>query len=320
MTTHTIHIADSRELLRQLPDESIQLVVTSPPYWNKKNYGDVIEQIGYTQSYERYVADLNTVWEQCARLLLPQGRLCVNVGDVFTSTKEYGRYKVLPVHAEVIRFCERLRLDYMNTIIWRKFANATASGGAKNIMGSFLQPPNGIIQNDIEYILVFKKPGPKRKVSDEVRDASRLDYEGEWLPFFSQIWEIHGERQNTHIAMFPEELPRRLIKMFSFVGDMILDPFLGSGTTTLAARNTSRNSIGVEINPDYLSIIGCKLQISGLLTRVVERRGAHLVIEDDAARYDIVSHLDDLAADGLAGLLGVTGEIAVAQPAARVVE
>ena len=305
MTSHAIHIGDARDLLRDFPAESVQLVVTSPPYWNKKNYGDVMAQIGYAQSYEQYVADLNRVWEQCARLLLPQGRLCVNVGDVFTSTKEYGRYKVLPVHAEVIRFCEGAGLDYMNTILWRKFANATASGGAKNIMGSFLQPPNGIIQNDIEYILVFKKPGPKRKVSEAVQEASGLHYEEEWLPFFSQVWELHGERQNTHIAMFPEELPRRLVKMFSFVGDTVLDPFLGSGTTTLAARNTSRNSVGVEINPDYLGLIGHKLQIGGLrlTSRVVPEGENSIVVEDHEARFEIHSHIAEVRAVDLQRLL-----------------
>ncbi|HHV72817.1 MAG TPA: site-specific DNA-methyltransferase [Clostridia bacterium] len=259
-TEHLIYIGDARDVLKTIPDETIQLVVTSPPYWNKKNYGNVMEQIGYYHSYEQYLEELNQVWKECIRLLLPQGRLCINIGDVFTSTKEYGRYKVLPVHAEIIRFCEKNGLDYMNTIIWRKIGNATASGGSKNIMGSYLMPPNGIIQNDIEYILVFKKYSDRpRKISKKIKQLSKLDRDTEWIPYFSQIWDFPGVRQNSHIAMFPEELPKRLIKMFSFVGDTVLDPFLGSGTTMLAAKKLQRNSIGIEINPEYLPLIKKKV-------------------------------------------------------------
>jgi DNA modification methylase len=235
-------------------------VVTSPPYWNKKNYGSIMEQIGYYHSYEQYIQELNLVWKECIRLLLPQGRLCINIGDVFTSAKEYGRYKVLPVHSEIIQFCEQNGLDYMNMIVWRKIGNAVASGGARNVMGSYLMPPNGIVQNEIEYILIFKKPSAKRrKVCKEIKELSALDRDKEWIPYFSQIWDFPGVRQKGHLAMFPEELPKRLIKMFSFVGDTVLDPFLGSGTTVRVARNLGRNSLGVEINPQYLPLIKQRL-------------------------------------------------------------
>lgn len=264
-TRHQIYLGDARKLLKDIPAESIQLIVTSPPYWNKKNYNSIIGQIGYYHSYEQYIQELNLVWKECIRLLLPQGRLCINIGDVFTSTKEYGRYKVLPVHSEIIQFCERNGLDYLNTIIWRKIGNAVASGGARNIMGSYLMPPNGIIQNEIEYILIFKKYSPySRKVSKEIKQLSKLSRDQEWIPYFSQIWDLPGVHQNNHLAMFPEELPKRLIKMFSYVGDTVLDPFLGSGTTMLAAIKLNRNSIGIEINSQYLNLIKNKLRGEGV--------------------------------------------------------
>lgn len=255
---HTVIFGNNQTVLKKIKDNSIQLIITSPPYWNKKNYGNHIEQIGYYDSYMDYIQKLNNVWSECKRILMDEGRLCINIGDVFTSTKDFGKYKVLPVHSEIIMFCESIGLDYMNTILWQKIGNATASGGAKGIMGSYLQPPNGIIQNDIEYILVFKKYGKKRKVSKEIKEKSKLTKE-EWITYFSQVWNIPGVRQIEHEAMFPDEIPRRLIKMFSFWGDTVLDPFLGSGTTSKIAIELERSSIGIEINDTYRSLIEKKL-------------------------------------------------------------
>lgn len=255
---HTVIFGNNQTVLKKIKDNSIQLIITSPPYWNKKNYGNHIEQIGYYDSYMDYIQKLNNVWSECKRILMDEGRLCINIGDVFTSTKDFGKYKVLPVHSEIIMFCESIGLDYMNTILWQKIGNATASGGAKGIMGSYLQPPNGIIQNDIEYILVFKKYGKKRKVGKEIKEKSKLTKE-EWITYFSQVWNIQGVRQIEHEAMFPDEIPRRLIKMFSFWGDTVLDPFLGSGTTSKIAIELERSSIGIEINDTYRSLIEKKL-------------------------------------------------------------
>jgi len=148
----------------------------------------------------------------------------------------------------------------MGAIIWQKPTTMNTTGGA-TVMGSFPYPRNGIIKIDYEFILIFKKHGYPPKISKELKEKSKLSKE-EWNEYFSGHWNFNGEKQTEHLAMFPEELPKRLIKMFSFVGDIVLDPFLGSGTTTLAAKNLNRNSIGYEINEKFLSIIKEKIGIN----------------------------------------------------------
>ena len=146
----------------------------------------------------------------------------------------------------------------MGAIIWQKVTTCNTTGGA-TIMGSFPYPRNGIIKLDYEFILVFKKLGDPPKVNRELKEKSKLTTE-EWNKYFSGHWNFAGERQDKHLAMFPEELPKRLIKMFSFIGDTVLDPFLGSGTTCLAAKNLDRDSVGYEINKDFLAVIKSKLK------------------------------------------------------------
>jgi site-specific DNA-methyltransferase (adenine-specific) len=179
--------------------------------------------------------------------------LCINVGDQFARSVYYGRYKVIPIRTEIIKFCESAGFDYMGAIIWQKVTTCHTTGGA-TVMGSFPYPRNGILKLDYEFILIFKKYGESPWASKEVKEQSKLTKE-EWNQYFTGHWNFPGEKQDKHLAMFPEELPKRLIKMFSFVGDMVLDPFLGSGTTSLAAKNLNRNSIGYEINEDFLPII-----------------------------------------------------------------
>jgi site-specific DNA-methyltransferase (adenine-specific) len=183
----------------------------------------------------------------------------VNIGDQFARSVYYGRYKVIPIREEIIKFCETIGFDYMGAIIWQKVTTCNTTGGA-TIMGSFPYPRNGIIKLDYEFILIFKKLGDPPKVSREIREKSKLTLE-EWNEYFYGHWNFSGERQTNHLAMFPEELPKRLIKMFSFVGDTVLDPFLGSGTTCLSAKKLERNSIGYEVNEDFLPIIKEKLNI-----------------------------------------------------------
>jgi site-specific DNA-methyltransferase (adenine-specific) len=250
-TNHKIIIGDSREM-KEVADKSVHLVITSPPYWQLKDYG-AKNQIGFNDNYEDYINNLNLVWSECFRVLHDGCRLCVNIGDQFARSVYYGRYKIIPIRTEIIKFCETIGFDYMGAIIWQKPTTMNTTGGA-TIMGSFPYPRNGIIKIDYEFILIFKKPGNPPKVSKELKEKSKLSKE-EWNEYFSGHWNFNGEKQTKHLAMFPEELPKRLIKMFSFVGDTILDPFLGSGTTTLAAKNLNRNSIGYEINPQFLSII-----------------------------------------------------------------
>ncbi len=238
--------------MAEVPDESVHLVVTSPPYWQLKDYGNG-QQIGFDDSYETYINNLNLVWSECHRVLAKGCRLCVNIGDQFARSVYYGRYKVIPIRTEIIKFCETIGFDYMGAVIWQKVTTCNTTGGA-TIMGSFPYPRNGILKLDYEFILIFKKHGTAPKVSKEIKEQSRLTTE-EWNQFFTGHWTIPGERQDKHLAVFPEEIPARLIRMFTFVGDTVLDPFLGSGTTSLAARNLGRNSVGYEINPDYVEIV-----------------------------------------------------------------
>jgi site-specific DNA-methyltransferase (adenine-specific) len=199
------------------------------------------------------------VWSECHRVLHKGCRLCINIGDEFARSVYYGRYKVIPIRTEIIKFCENYGFDYMGSIIWQKVTTCNTTGGA-TIMGSYPYPRNGIIKLDYEFILIFKKYGNAPNVSKEIKELSKLTNE-EWNQYFVGHWNFSGEKQDKHLAMFPEELPKRLIKMFSFVGETILDPFLGSGTTSLAAKKLNRNSIGYEINEDFLPIIKEKLDI-----------------------------------------------------------
>lgn len=256
-TKHTVILADSRDM-SEVPDASVHLLITSPPYWQLKDYGDD-SQIGYNDTYEQYINNLNLVWSEVFRVLQQGCRLCVNIGDQFARSVYYGRYKIIPIRTEIIRFCETVGLDYMGAIIWQKLTTTNTTGGA-TIMGSFPFPRNGILKLDYEFILVFRKPGKPPAVSKERKERSRLTTE-EWNTYFAGHWVFPGEKQRAHLAAFPDELPRRLIKMFSFVGDTVLDPFLGSGTTARAARHLRRNSIGYELNRDFLPIIRKKLGV-----------------------------------------------------------
>jgi site-specific DNA-methyltransferase (adenine-specific) len=242
--------------MAEVADESVHLVITSPPYWQLKDYGNS-SQIGFDDSYEDYINNLNLVWNECHRVLHKGCRLCINIGDQFARSVYYGRYKVIPIRTEVIKFCETVGFDYMGAIIWQKVTTCNTTGGA-TIMGSFPYPRNGILKIDYEFILVFKKHGVPPNVSRDIKERSKLTIK-EWNEFFAGHWNIPGEKQNGHLAMFPEEIPHRLIKMFSFVNDTVLDPFLGSGTTTLAAKNLERNSIGYEINADFIPVIKEKI-------------------------------------------------------------
>ncbi len=257
---HTIINGDSRQM-KELANNSVQLAITSPPYWQLKDYG-IDKQIGYNEDYETYINNLNLVWQECHRVLENGCRLCINIGDQFARAASYGRYKVIPIRTEIIKFCETIGFDYMGAIIWQKKTTTNTTGGA-SIMGSFPFPRNGILSIDYEFILLFKKLGDPLPWDRERREKSRMSKE-EWREYFAGHWNFGGTKQDDHIAMFPEELPKRLIKMFSFVGDTVLDPFLGSGTTSLAAKNNERNSVGYEVNSDFIPNIRKKLEVDQL--------------------------------------------------------
>lgn len=258
-TQGILWIADARAM-PEVADESVGLVVTSPPYWHLKDYG-VPGQLGYGQTLHEYLYALSRVWVECYRVLLPGRRLCINIGDQFARAKTYGRYKVIPLHAEIIAQCEQMGFDYLGAIIWQKKTTLRPSGGAV-IMGSFPYPPNGIVEMDFEYILLFRKPGEARVPPRELKEKSKLSRD-EWKTFFTGHWTFGGERQVGHEAMFPEELPYRLIRMFSFVGETILDPFAGSGTTLKVALALQRKAIGYEIQEAFEPIWREKLGLHG---------------------------------------------------------
>ncbi len=260
MVSAKVIIGDSRKMV-EVKDDSIGLVVTSPPYWHIKDYG-VEGQIGYGQSLHEYLKNLFIVWKECFRILKPGTRLCINIGDQFLRSIIYGRYKIAPLHSEFITQCEKIGFDYMGSIIWQKKTTMNTTGGA-SVMGSYPYPPNGLVEIDYEFILIFKKPG-KTEFSREAKEKSKLSKE-EWKEYFFGHWNFNGERQVGHEAMFPEELPKRLIRMFTFVGDTVLDPFLGSGTTVKVALSLDRNSIGYEINEEFLPIIKNKIGLNGTL-------------------------------------------------------
>ena len=257
-TRHTLINGDSRNL-SLMPDKSVHLIITSPPYWQLKDYGND-RQIGFHDSYESYINNLNMVWSECYRVLHDGCRLCINIGDQFARSVYYGRYKVIPIRTEIIRFCESIGMDYMGAVIWQKQTTMNTTGGG-SIMGSFPYPRNGILKIDYEFILIFKKQGKAPIPTMEQKRLSEMTKE-EWNTYFASHWNFGGAKQDGHIAVFPEELPHRLIKMFSFVGETIFDPFMGSGTTALAARNLHRNSIGYEINFDYKKYYEEKVPLS----------------------------------------------------------
>jgi len=286
-TWHKIIIGDSRRM-KEVPDESVHLIITSPPYWQLKDYGNG-KQIGFNDNYEEYINHLNLVWNECHRILHKGCRLCINIGDQFARSVYYGRYKVIPIRTEIIKFCESAGFDYMGAVIWQKVTTCHTTGGA-TVMGSFPYPRNGILKLDYEFILIFKKYGNPPKVSKEIKEQSKLTDE-EWNQYFTGHWNFPGEKQDKHLAMFPEELPRRLIKMFSFIGDIILDPFLGSGTTSLAAKNLGRNSIGYEINEDFLPIIKEKL---GVKQNHIFQQATFEIIKQSETKIDFKEEIKKL--------------------------
>lgn len=285
-TYHTIINGDCRKM-NDLKDQSVHLIVTSPPYWQLKDYGSD-NQIGFNDSYEQYINHLNLVWKECHRVLHDGCRLCINIGDQFARSVYYGRYKVIPIHSEIIRFCETIGFDFMGQIIWQKTTTTNTTGGAA-VMGSFPYPRNGIVKLDFEYILLFKKQGVAPKPSLEQKEQSAMSNE-EWNTYFNGHWYFNGAKQDKHLAMFPEELPKRLIRMFSFPQETVLDPFMGSGTTAAVARKLGRNSVGYEINSDFIPLIKSKIGGETLydeanINTIKQNAEIHIEKELDALPY-----------------------------------
>lgn len=257
-TRHRLIQADARDL-SFLSDSSVHLVLTSPPYWTLKRYNETDYQLGHVRDYENFLAQLEKVWREVFRLLVPGGRLVCVVGDVCLSRrKNEGRHTVVPLHADICVICRKIGFDNLNPIIWHKIANASyeVSNGSKFLGKPY--EPNAIIKNDIEFILMERKPGGYRKPTDEQRRLSKITKE-DFDQWFQQFWNITGASTREHPAPFPLELALRAVQMFSFVGDTVLDPFCGTATTLVAALKTGRNSIGIEIDREYCRMAAIRL-------------------------------------------------------------
>lgn len=258
LTTHQLIHGDARDLSFQ-PNVSVHLVVTSPPYWNLKQYNDNQDQLGHISDYEQFLTELTKVWKECFRVLVPGGRLVCVVGDVCLSRRRYGRHVVVPLHADICVACRKIGFDNLNPIIWHKISNARyeVQNGTKFLGKPY--EPNAIIKNDIEFILMQRKPGGYRKPTNIQRDKSRIEKK-DYHKWFQQFWNINGASTKLHPAPFPVELAYRLVRMFSFYCDTVLDPFCGTGTTMIASMKCDRNSIGIEIDSEYCRMAAKRLE------------------------------------------------------------
>lgn len=269
-TLHRSIRGDAREL-SGIGHETVHLVLTSPPYWTLKKYRDSDGQMGHIVDYEEFLNELDRVWRRCFDVLVPGGRLICVVGDVCLSRrKNNGRHTVVPLHAGIQEHCRKIGFDNLAPIIWNKIANVVheVDNGGGGFLGKPYEP-NAVIKNDIEFIVMERKPGGYRSPSEAARLLSIISDENH-KAWFTQIWTgVTGASTREHPAPYPESLATRLIRMFSFAGDTILDPFSGSGTTSIAAMAWGRNSIGFEIDEQYVRLARKRLSMEAnrLLSR-----------------------------------------------------
>jgi modification methylase len=271
-TVHRLRLGDARDL-SWIPDESVHLVVTSPPYWNLKEYAAGNDsQLGDIADYERFLRELDRVWAECARVLVPGGRICCVVGDICVPRKREGRHYVMPLHADIQARSRNIGLDCLTPILWHKIANGVteAEGNGAGFYGKPYQP-GAIVKNDTEYILLLRKGGRYRSVQPLQKALSMLTKE-EMQGWLRSIWtDLPGTSttKSGHPAPYPVELAERLIRLFSFAGDTILDPFVGTASTIVAAIRAGRNSIGVEVEPEYLRIAEQNVQAVSRIGRMM---------------------------------------------------
>ena len=280
---HQVLLGDARRVV--LPPESVHLVLTSPPYWTLKEYRRTSGQLGWIADYEEFLDELDAVWRACHRALVPGGRLVCVVGDVCLSRRmNGGRHTVVPLHASIQDRCRGLGFDNLAPIIWHKIANVAheVQRGSAGFLGKPYEP-NAVIKNDIEFILMQRKPGGYRRPTQAARTLSLLP-EASFKVLFRQIWtDIPGASTRDHPAPFPVVLADRLIRMFSFVGDTVLDPFTGTASTQIAAAAAGRNSIGIEVDPVYhgKAVQRMLSEATSLLRTVEVRTGA---LDSDSGR------------------------------------
>jgi modification methylase len=276
-TTHLVVTGDARKM-DTIVSESTHLIVTSPPYWILKDYNAHPDQLGAVSEYQEFLDQLDHVWRECFDKLVAGGRLCINVGDVCLPRRKAGRHHVIPLHADITVRCREIGFDSLAPILWYKVANMkteVSRGGGSWFLGKPFEP-NGIIKNDIEYVLLLRKPGGYRKPTEAQREGSRIRRD-DYFRWYRQIWDdIGGTSLRGHPAPFPLEFASRLVRMFSFVDDTVVDPFLGSGTTSLAAAIAGRNSIGYEVDPEYAMLAVNRLR------RELEGRGPRIGVSPEA--------------------------------------
>ena len=257
-TTHVVRRADSREL-SFIQKESVHLVVTSPPYGSLKEYPEGTGKLGNIQAYERFLDELDKVWAECFRVLVPGGRVACVVGDICLSRRQAGRHHVLPLSSDIQVRARRLGFDNLTPIRWWKVANIKLEASKSSRYLGKPNLPNGVVKNDLEHILFLRKPGGYRKPTAFQEKMSFIPTD-DYASWFSPFWtDVSGQIRRDHPAPYPVEIPRRLIRMFSFVGDTILDPFAGTGTTAVAATELQRNSIMVDIEPTYVELMRKRL-------------------------------------------------------------
>jgi site-specific DNA-methyltransferase (adenine-specific) len=276
-TRHLIREGDARDL-SFIETQSVHLVVTSPPYAMLKEYPDHSGQLGNLPVYEEFLDELDRVWRECLRILVPGGRIACIVGDVCISRRQGGRHHVLPLSADIQVRARRLGFDNLTPIRWVKVANIKLEASRSSRFLGKPNLPNGVVKNDLEHILFLRKPGGYRKPTAEQERLSFISTD-EYAKLFSPVWtDITGQLRRDHPAPYPVEIPRRLIRMFSFTGDTVVDPFAGTGTTTVAAMETGRNSVAVEIDPGYVSIMENRLSASPVAASVRVEWGDDLAI------------------------------------------
>ena len=294
-TKHRIHTGDARDL-SWIPDASVHLVVTSPPYWTLKEYvpGNSA-QMGHFEDYEHFLTELDKVWRECRRVLVGGGRICCVVGDVCIPRKKGGRHYLVPLHSDIQVRARRVGLDCLQPIFWHKIANGATEveGNGAGFYGKPYQP-GGIIKNDVEYILFLRKGGEYRSAPPLQKALSMLSRE-EMRQWQCSIWtDLRGaSTRDGHPAPFPVELAERLIRMFSFAGDTVLDPFAGTGSTSRAAIMAGRNSIANEIEPAYVEIARNRIARAAREERSVGATEAEVILDGRAGTKPVP------AADGV---------------------
>jgi site-specific DNA-methyltransferase (adenine-specific) len=284
-TTHKIWLGDARNL-NTVPDESVHLIVTSPPYWTLKEYAGSKGQLGDIEDYEDFLDELDKAWAECKRVLVPGGRICCVVGDVCVPRKRHGRHFVVPLHADIQVRARSVELDVLTPIFWHKIANGVteAEGNGAGFYGKPYQP-NAVVKNDIEYILFMRKGGEYRKVRPLQKALSMLT-KTEMQSWWRSIWtDVKGaSTRSGHPAPYPSKLAERLIRMFSFAGDTVLDPFGGTGSTAIGAIAAGRNSLTCDIEPSYIALATGNIEEAAASERIVGAVSARVILEAQKER------------------------------------